>query len=83
MFSGYHSIDKPETTFISFKMPATESELRSLMMDMKKSYFNGQDHILEHKDLYLLLSWMEDVINDSVKLSNYDIKEKKGKHKWK
>lgn len=76
MFSG--NLDN--TTYTSFKLPATEGELRNLMMDMKKSYFSYEDHTLSHEDLYLLLSWMEDVINDSVKLdNNIGKKHKKGK----
>lgn len=84
MYSGPHVpiSQDGETSFISLSLPATESELRNLMMDMKKSYFSGKDHTLNHNDLYVLLSWMEDIITDSVKLKNYDIKRKKNK-KWK
>lgn len=84
MYSGPHVpiSQDGETSFISLSLPATESELRNLMMDMKKSYFSGEDHVLDHNDLYVLLSWMEDIIIDSVKLKNYDIKRKKNK-KWK
>ena len=83
MYSGsYMPVNQDEGCLsISISLPANESELRNLMMDMKKSYFNGKDHILNHDDLYLLLSWMEDIIHDSVKLENGTMKRKKNK-KW-
>lgn len=65
--------------FISISLPATEGELRDLMMDMKKSYFNNSNYTLDHEKLYLLLSWMEDIICDSVKLENCTIKRKKNR----
>lgn len=71
--------DNGDINFVSIMLPATEGELRDLMMDMKRAYFNSSSYTLDHEKLYLLLSWMEDIICDSVKLKNYTIKRKKNK----
>lgn len=79
LYSMCHYNDD-DSHVVTVKMPSDEGELRDLMMAMKKSYFNGFDHTLNHDDLYTLLSWMEDIILDSVKKA--EVPEKRRKSRW-
>lgn len=57
----------PKSAVLKIDAPVMTDEVRTIMMDMKKSYFSYKDHSITHNELYKLLSWMEDVISDSVK----------------
>lgn len=61
------STPTPKSAVLKVDTPVMTDEVRTIMMDMKKSYFSCKDHNITYNELYKLLSWMEDVISDSVK----------------